>query len=154
MCGIAGAAWTRRESAIDSTVLRRMTDLIVHRGPDAEGQHIAAASGNADAGVALGFRRLSIIDLSTGNQPLSNESSSPTWSVGTLVYSWPDALEKAQLADRVLRQRLDTMGLTFDSLLTEFVGVSSAHGVYSSTEARANNGLEYSCPFSSAMMIS
>ena len=49
-------------------------------------------------------------------------------AVGTLVYSWPDALEKAQLADRVLRQRLDTMGLSFDSLLTEFVGVSSTHG--------------------------
>ena len=49
-------------------------------------------------------------------------------AVGTLVYSWPDALEKAQLADRVLRQRLDTMGLTFDALLTEFVGVSSTHG--------------------------
>ena len=49
-------------------------------------------------------------------------------AVGTLVYSWPDALEKAQLADRVLRERLDTMGLKFDSLLTEFVGVSSTHG--------------------------
>ena len=49
-------------------------------------------------------------------------------AVGTLVYSWPDALEKAQLADRVLRQRLDNMGLKFDSLLTEFVGVSSTHG--------------------------
>ena len=49
-------------------------------------------------------------------------------AVGTLVYSWPDALEKAQLADRILRQRLDTMGLAFDSLLTEFVGVSSTHG--------------------------
>ena len=50
-------------------------------------------------------------------------------AVGTLVYAWPDALEKAQLADRVLRERLDNMGLTFDSLLTEFVGVSAAHGV-------------------------
>ena len=49
-------------------------------------------------------------------------------AVGTLVYSWPDALEKAQLADRVLRQRLDNMSLTFDSLLTEFVGISSTHG--------------------------
>ena len=49
-------------------------------------------------------------------------------AVGTLVYSWPDALEKAQLADRVLRERLDAMGLKFDSLLTEFVGVSSTHG--------------------------
>ncbi|MDQ2666875.1 MAG: DUF1446 domain-containing protein [Gemmatimonadota bacterium] len=49
-------------------------------------------------------------------------------AVGTLVYSWPDALEKAQLADRVLRERLDNMGLKFESLLTEFVGVSSTHG--------------------------
>ena len=49
-------------------------------------------------------------------------------AVGSLVYSWPDALEKAQLADRVLRERLDNMGLKFDQLLTEFVGVSSTHG--------------------------
>lgn len=49
-------------------------------------------------------------------------------AVGTLVYSWPDALEKAQLADRVLRERLDNMGLTFDKVLTEFVGASATHG--------------------------
>jgi hypothetical protein len=49
-------------------------------------------------------------------------------AVGTLVYAWPDALAKAQLADRVLRERLDNMGLSFDRLLTEFVGVSSTHG--------------------------
>src|SRR3954469_3047347 len=49
-------------------------------------------------------------------------------AVGTLVYSWPDAVEKAQLADRVLRERLGNMGLAFDQLLTEFVGVSSTHG--------------------------
>ncbi len=49
-------------------------------------------------------------------------------AVGTLVYAWPDALEKAQLADRVLRERLDNMGLKFNQLLTEFVGVSATHG--------------------------
>ena len=49
-------------------------------------------------------------------------------AVGTLVYSWPNALEKAQLADRVLRERLDNLGLKFDRILTEFVGVSSTHG--------------------------
>jgi Acyclic terpene utilisation family protein AtuA len=49
-------------------------------------------------------------------------------AVGTLVYSWPDALEKAKLADRVLRERLKNLGLTFDHILTEFVGVSSTHG--------------------------
>jgi len=49
-------------------------------------------------------------------------------AVGSLVYAWPDAFEKAQLADRVLRERLDRMELRFDQILTEFVGVSAAHG--------------------------
>ena len=49
-------------------------------------------------------------------------------AVGTLVYAWPDALEKAQLADRVLRERLDRLGLRFDKVMTEFVGASAAHG--------------------------
>jgi len=49
-------------------------------------------------------------------------------AVGTLVYAWPDAMEKAQLADRVLRERLHNLGLTFDHILTEYVGVSSTHG--------------------------
>ena len=49
-------------------------------------------------------------------------------AVGTLVYSWPDALEKAELADRVLRERLDRLGLRFDQVLTEFVGASATHG--------------------------
>lgn len=49
-------------------------------------------------------------------------------SVGTLVYSWPDAYEKAQAADKVLRQRLDNLGLSFDTILTEYVGVNATHG--------------------------
>ena len=49
-------------------------------------------------------------------------------AVGTLVYAWPDALEKAQAADRVLRERLDRLGLRFDKIMTEFVGVSATHG--------------------------
>jgi hypothetical protein len=49
-------------------------------------------------------------------------------AVGTLVYAWPDAQEKARLADRVLRERLDRLGLRFDKILTEFVGASAAHG--------------------------
>ena len=50
-------------------------------------------------------------------------------AVGTLVYSWPEALDKAQAADRILRERLDRLGLRFDQILTEFVGVSATHGV-------------------------
>jgi hypothetical protein len=49
-------------------------------------------------------------------------------AVGTLVYAWPDALDKAQLADRVLRERLDRLGLRFEKVLTEFVGASATHG--------------------------
>ncbi|MBI4542373.1 MAG: DUF1446 domain-containing protein, partial [Gemmatimonadetes bacterium] len=49
-------------------------------------------------------------------------------AVGTLVYAWPDAYAKAREADRVLRARLDRLGLTFDELLTEFVGVNATHG--------------------------
>jgi hypothetical protein len=49
-------------------------------------------------------------------------------SVGTLVYAWPDALEKAKAADRILRERLDNLGLKFDLILTEFVGVNATHG--------------------------
>jgi hypothetical protein len=49
-------------------------------------------------------------------------------AVGTLVYGWPDALEKAQLADRILRERLERIGLTFDHVLSEFVGASATHG--------------------------
>jgi len=49
-------------------------------------------------------------------------------AVGTLVYSWPDAYDKAQVADRILRARLDRLGLKFDQILTEFVGANATHG--------------------------
>jgi hypothetical protein len=49
-------------------------------------------------------------------------------AVGTLVYSWPNAYEKAKAADTILRRRLDTLGLKFDEVLTEFVGVNATHG--------------------------
>lgn len=49
-------------------------------------------------------------------------------AVGTLVYAWPDAYEKAQAGDRILRQRLERLGLKFDVILTEFVGVNATHG--------------------------
>jgi hypothetical protein len=49
-------------------------------------------------------------------------------ATGTLVYAWPDAVEKAQVADRVLRERLDRLGLKFDEVLTEFVGWNATHG--------------------------
>ncbi|MCA1576857.1 MAG: DUF1446 domain-containing protein [Acidobacteria bacterium] len=58
-------------------------------------------------------------------------------AVGTLVYAWPDAYEKAQAADKILRARLDRLGLRFDHILTEFVGVNATHGPLAG-EARAD----------------
>ncbi|HEX6091486.1 MAG TPA: acyclic terpene utilization AtuA family protein [Gemmatimonadales bacterium] len=49
-------------------------------------------------------------------------------AVGTLVYSWPDAAEKARAADRILRERLAALGLEFEQILTEFIGVDATHG--------------------------
>jgi hypothetical protein len=49
-------------------------------------------------------------------------------AVGTLVYAWPDAVKKAKKADRILRMRLEHLGLEFDEILTELVGVNATHG--------------------------
>jgi len=49
-------------------------------------------------------------------------------AVGTLVYAWPDAYEKARRADRILRGRLKDLGLAFEEILTEYVGVDATHG--------------------------
>jgi hypothetical protein len=49
-------------------------------------------------------------------------------AVGTLVYAWPDAYAKAQASDKILRERLDRLGLRFDQVLTEFVGANATHG--------------------------
>jgi hypothetical protein len=49
-------------------------------------------------------------------------------AVGTLVYAWPDAYQKAKAADKILRTRLDRLGLRFDQILTEYVGVNATHG--------------------------
>ena len=49
-------------------------------------------------------------------------------AVGTLVYSWPEAYDKAKAADRILRGRLKNLGLEFEQVLTEFVGVDATHG--------------------------
>ncbi|MDQ3685227.1 MAG: DUF1446 domain-containing protein [Acidobacteriota bacterium] len=49
-------------------------------------------------------------------------------AVGTLVYSWPDAYAKAEAADKILRSRLERLGLRFDQILTEFVGANATHG--------------------------
>jgi hypothetical protein len=49
-------------------------------------------------------------------------------AIGTLVYSWPQALDKARAADRIVRERLADLGLTFDEIYTEYFGVNACHG--------------------------
>ncbi len=66
MCGICGVVYCDREQQVEQSLLKNMCDAIVHRGPDDDGYY-------TDRHVGLGMRRLSIIDLSTGKQPISNE---------------------------------------------------------------------------------
>lgn len=75
MCGITGAVWTNPSKKILPEILSRMTAAISHRGPDDEGFFF---NQNEKVGprVALGFRRLSIIDLNSSRQPLGNEDGS------------------------------------------------------------------------------
>jgi asparagine synthase (glutamine-hydrolysing) len=71
MCGIAG--FVRLDQPAQRSLVQSMCDEIRHRGPDDEGFHL-------DRGCAIGMRRLSIIDLTTGHQPMSNEDGS-VWIV-------------------------------------------------------------------------
>src|SRR5437588_574932 len=69
MCGIAGLLFADPSRPPDTAVLRAMGDAIAHRGPDAEGYWM-------EPGLGLAHRRLSIIDLAGGDQPMANESGS------------------------------------------------------------------------------
>jgi asparagine synthetase B (glutamine-hydrolysing) len=71
MCGIAGFARVDGTRAGDDVLLARMCDAIFHRGPDEDGMLV-------EGGVALGMRRLSIIDVAGGHQPISTESGDVT----------------------------------------------------------------------------
>src|ERR1700761_4142046 len=71
MCGIAG--YVLRNGSAEVSRVRAMCDQIRHRGPDDDGYHV-------ENGCAIGMRRLSIIDLATGHQPISNEDGS-VWVV-------------------------------------------------------------------------
>jgi asparagine synthase (glutamine-hydrolysing) len=66
MCGITGVVEADRDAQVDESILRRMCAAMVHRGPDDEGVY-------TDGRVGLGMRRLSIIDVAAGHQPISNE---------------------------------------------------------------------------------
>lgn len=83
MCGIAGVVSATRESNITEALVRHMCDQIIHRGPDDEGIYVADGAG-------LGMRRLSIIDLSGGHQPVFNEDRSAWIVYNGEVYNFPE----------------------------------------------------------------
>src|SRR5580698_9859352 len=73
VCGICGKLSFDRGATVSPVLLKAMAEAIHHRGPDDDGYYVSGA-------VGLGFRRLSIIDLSGGHQPLSNEDGT-VWIV-------------------------------------------------------------------------
>ena len=83
MCGIAGVVSTTRESNITEALVHHMCDQIVYRGPDDEGLYVADGAG-------LGMRRLSIIDLSGGHQPVFNEDRSAWIVFNGEIYNFPE----------------------------------------------------------------
>src|SRR5688572_9415770 len=106
MCGITGAIWTDPERGIDAPTLARMTDVLRHRGPDDQGSYYSEfrfrPPYEALPGIALGFRRLAIIDLATGNQPMSNEDGSVWIVFNGEIYNY-----------EYLRRRLEGSGHKF-----------------------------------------
>ena len=98
MCGIAGFADMQRAGGrpdADVSLVRSMCDVIRHRGPDDEGVHV-------EPGVGIGMRRLSIIDLSTGHQPIHNEDKTVWVVFNGEIYNY-----------RELRRELESAGHRF-----------------------------------------
>lgn len=108
MCGITGAAWTDAASPIERDTLLRMTNVLRHRGPDGDGaysSHVSIPRSHNDRlHVALGHRRLSIIDRRGGHQPMSNEDGTVWVTFNGEIYNY-----------RLLRCRLEGTGHTFRS---------------------------------------
>ena len=101
MCGIAGIFDYRGRAEIDRTLLRRMTDILGHRGPDGDGFHFAP-------GIGLGHRRLAIIDLATGDQPLFNENCTICIVYNGEIYNFQPLMAELTALGHVFRTRSDT----------------------------------------------
>ena len=101
MCGITGLVHFNKDRAVEPAVLKNMCDSIYHRGPDDEGQYI-------HQNVALGFRRLSIIDLSTGHQPLSNQNDSIYIVFNGEIYNYLEQRQKLIQKGHIFKTTTDT----------------------------------------------
>lgn len=101
MCGITGIFDTRSKRPVDRVLLGRMNEIQRHRGPDEEGEH-------HEPGLALGHRRLAIIDLSTGQQPLYNEDRSVVVVYNGEIYNYQALIPELQALGHTFRTRCDT----------------------------------------------
>ncbi|MGB5297509.1 MAG: asparagine synthetase B, partial [Thiogranum sp.] len=101
MCGIAGIFDTRERRPIDEGLLQRMNDTQFHRGPDDGGVH-------TEPGVGLAHRRLSIIDLSGGHQPLFNEDGTVAVVYNGEIYNFHELSEELLAVGHRFRTRCDT----------------------------------------------
>jgi len=101
MCGIAGIFDLRGRNEVDRGLLRRMTDILHHRGPDGDGFYYAP-------GIGLGHRRLAIVDLATGDQPLFNEDGSVCVVYNGEIYNFQPLMAELTALGHVFRTRCDT----------------------------------------------
>ncbi len=101
MCGVAGLFDTRGRRDFDRKLVEAMNAVQVHRGPDEGGMHF-------EPGVALAHRRLSIIDLSTGQQPLFNEDGSVAVVFNGEIYNYRELVPELEALGHVFHTRSDT----------------------------------------------
>jgi asparagine synthase (glutamine-hydrolysing) len=99
MCGIAG--FLLREEAADASTVRLMCDQIRHRGPDDEGYYV-------EGGCALGMRRLSVIDLNTGHQPIANEDRTVWVVFNGEIYNHHELRDRLAQRGHIFRTVSDT----------------------------------------------
>ena len=105
MCGICGVVFFDERREADPHLLRTMNQTLVHRGPDDEGYVI-------DGPAALAARRLSIIDLTTGHQPIGNEDGSIWAALNGEIYNHQDVRQELEGRGHVFRTRCDTEVIT------------------------------------------
>ena len=101
MCGIVGIFDLQGLRAVPRELLHAMNEMQIHRGPDAGGLHV-------EAGLGLGHRRLSIIDLATGQQPLYNEDGSVVVVFNGEIYNFQQLIPELTAGGHVFRTRSDT----------------------------------------------